>query len=119
MLARATYEGRPGHPVLLGRAHWDGVIEAATGDQGARGYLAGRDDVEPVECGDLATGLDVDEVTSADQRTWNVLVTRDPAYQGLLTKTILMWCVPDRRPLNLITLRPPLSQVRLIIRLPS
>jgi len=61
VLARATFEGRPGHPVLLGRAHWDGVIDAATGDQGARGYLAGHDDVEPVECGDLATGLDVDE----------------------------------------------------------
>ena len=36
VLARATYDGRPGHPVLLGRAHWAGVVEAATGDQGAR-----------------------------------------------------------------------------------
>ena len=60
VLARATYEGRPGHPVLLGRAHWPGVVESATGDRGARDYL-GTHDVEPVECGDLATGLDVDE----------------------------------------------------------
>ncbi len=58
-LARATYEGRPGHPVLLGRAHWTGVIEEADGDRGARGYLASHD-VVPVECGDLATGHDVD-----------------------------------------------------------
>ncbi len=61
VLARASYHGRPGHPVLLGRCHWEAVIEAASGDQGARAYLHGRDDVEPVECGDLATGLDVDE----------------------------------------------------------
>jgi CTP:molybdopterin cytidylyltransferase MocA len=58
-LARATYDGRPGHPVLLGRDHWPGVIETAVGDQGARSYLAGRD-VTLVECGDLATGRDMD-----------------------------------------------------------
>jgi CTP:molybdopterin cytidylyltransferase MocA len=58
-LARATYAGRPGHPVLLGRDHWPGVIESAVGDQGARAYLADRD-VTLVECGDLATGNDVD-----------------------------------------------------------
>ncbi len=60
VLARATYAGRPGHPVLLGRTHWAGVVDTATGDRGARDYLATHD-VEPVECGDLATGLDVDE----------------------------------------------------------
>jgi CTP:molybdopterin cytidylyltransferase MocA len=58
-LARASYDGRPGHPVLLGRDHWPGVFETAVGDQGARAYLAGRD-VTLVECGDLATGRDVD-----------------------------------------------------------
>ncbi|HEY3527862.1 MAG TPA: nucleotidyltransferase family protein [Nocardioides sp.] len=58
-LARATYDGRPGHPVLLGRDHWAGVAETAVGDQGARTYLASRD-VTSVECGDLATGRDVD-----------------------------------------------------------
>jgi CTP:molybdopterin cytidylyltransferase MocA len=58
-LARATYDGRPGHPVLLGRDHWRGVVETAVGDQGARAYLADRD-VTLVECGDLATGRDVD-----------------------------------------------------------
>jgi CTP:molybdopterin cytidylyltransferase MocA len=58
-LARASYEGVPGHPVLLGREHWPGVLESAQGDQGARSYLA-RHEVELVECGDLATGRDVD-----------------------------------------------------------
>jgi CTP:molybdopterin cytidylyltransferase MocA len=58
-LARATYDGRPGHPVLIGRDHWAGVLETVSGDAGARGYLA-RHPVTPVECGDLATGRDVD-----------------------------------------------------------
>jgi len=58
-LARAAYNGVPGHPVLIGRDHWAGVIEAAVGDQGARGYLKTHD-VRLVECGDLAGGNDVD-----------------------------------------------------------
>jgi CTP:molybdopterin cytidylyltransferase MocA len=58
-LARASYEGVPGHPVFLGRDHWAGVLETARGEQGARAYLASRD-VVLVECGDLATGRDVD-----------------------------------------------------------
>src|SRR5262249_41513092 len=37
-LARAAYDGRPGHPVLLGRDHWAGAAAAAVGDQGARAY---------------------------------------------------------------------------------
>jgi CTP:molybdopterin cytidylyltransferase MocA len=60
-LARATYDGTPGHPVLLGRDHWAGVLESAVGDQGARAYLAPRD-VTLVECGDLASGQDVDSI---------------------------------------------------------
>ena len=58
-LARAAYDGRPGHPVLLGRDHWAGVVGTAVGDQGARAYLAPRE-VDLVECGDLASGHDVD-----------------------------------------------------------
>lgn len=58
-LRRAAYDGVPGHPVLLGRDHWSGVAETAVGDRGARAYLVDRD-VELVECGDLATGRDVD-----------------------------------------------------------
>lgn len=58
-LARAAYGGNPGHPVLIGRDHWAAVAESATGDSGARDYLS-RHDVRLVECGDLATGRDVD-----------------------------------------------------------
>lgn len=59
-LARAAYDGRPGHPVLLGRDHWAGILAAASGDVGARNYLRGRDDVILVESGDLASGADID-----------------------------------------------------------
>ncbi len=58
-LARATYDGRPGHPVLIGADHVAGIIASATGDRGARDYLAAHPHDE-VECGDLATGVDVD-----------------------------------------------------------
>jgi len=58
-LARAAYDGRPGHPVLLGREHWAGILDSATGDHGARDYLRSHE-VALVECGDLATGHDVD-----------------------------------------------------------
>jgi nicotine blue oxidoreductase len=58
-LARASYDGRPGHPVLLGREHWGPVREQAHGDEGARGYLR-HHQVELVECGDIGSGDDVD-----------------------------------------------------------
>ncbi len=58
-LARASYEGAIGHPVLIGRSHWAGVVASARGDRGARDYLAAND-VEVVECGDLGTGDDID-----------------------------------------------------------
>ena len=59
VLARAAYDGRPGHPVLIGRDHWAAVTATAVGDAGARDHLAAAD-VTLVECGDLATGHDVD-----------------------------------------------------------
>ena len=104
-LARATYDGTPGHPVLLGREHWTGVTESARGDQGARdrprhtrrgACRVWRSGHGP-RCRPWRDG----------QRTVNVLVTRQPANQGVLTNTILMLCVPRRIPLNRITLRPP------------
>ena len=58
-LAVATYDGVRGHPVLLGREHWAGVIETATGDEGARRYLAGRA-VTEVDCTGLADPTDLD-----------------------------------------------------------
>ncbi|WP_418155242.1 nucleotidyltransferase family protein [Actinoalloteichus caeruleus] len=58
-LAVATYQGRRGHPVLIGRAHWAGVARSAAGDTGARPYLARRK-VTLVECGDVGDPVDVD-----------------------------------------------------------
>lgn len=58
-LARASYAGQPGHPVVIGRDHWVAVADSVAGDQGARDYLASHGVVD-VECGDLATGLDRD-----------------------------------------------------------
>jgi CTP:molybdopterin cytidylyltransferase MocA len=58
-LAVATYDGVRGHPVLLGREHWAGVAETATGDEGARRYLAGRA-VTEVDCTGLADPTDLD-----------------------------------------------------------
>ena len=63
-LIRTAYDGRPGHPVVLGREHWFGVRAAAVGDLGARDYLAHHAVVQ-VECGDLATGRDVDRPAPA------------------------------------------------------
>jgi CTP:molybdopterin cytidylyltransferase MocA len=58
-LAVATYDGVRGHPVLLGRDHWTGVVETATGDEGARRYLAAHE-VTEVDCTGLADPLDLD-----------------------------------------------------------
>ncbi|HSU00059.1 MAG TPA: nucleotidyltransferase family protein [Geodermatophilus sp.] len=58
-LATATYDGVRGHPVLLGREHWAGVAATATGDEGARRYLAGRA-VTEVDCTGLADPTDLD-----------------------------------------------------------
>ncbi|HXR72339.1 nucleotidyltransferase family protein [Actinocrinis sp.] len=39
-LAAASYGGRRGHPVLLGREHWSAAAREAAGDVGARAFLA-------------------------------------------------------------------------------
>ncbi|HEY0497062.1 MAG TPA: nucleotidyltransferase family protein [Kutzneria sp.] len=58
-LAAATYAGKRGHPVLIGREHWQGVHALAQGDAGARAYLKGHE-VTEVPCEDVADGHDVD-----------------------------------------------------------
>ena len=63
-LARAAFHGVPGHPVLLGRRHWAGVIESALGDVGARDYFAAHPPIT-VECGDIGSGEDVDTADPA------------------------------------------------------
>lgn len=58
-LAAAAYDGQRGHPVVIGREHFDGVSAAAVGDRGARDYLT-VNDVALVEVGDVATADDLD-----------------------------------------------------------
>lgn len=58
-LARATYGGRPGHPVLVGRSHWRPLADAARGDAGAGPYLRAHGAVA-IDCTDLGGGDDVD-----------------------------------------------------------
>ncbi len=58
-LVMGGYGERRGHPVLLGREHWAGVIETATGDSGARAYLKTHA-VRVVPVGDVADDLDLD-----------------------------------------------------------
>ncbi|MBF4550798.1 nucleotidyltransferase family protein [Pseudoclavibacter sp. VKM Ac-2888] len=60
VLARATYRGEPGHPVLIGRTHWAALASTLDGDRGAGRYLAEQGAVV-VECGDLWHGRDIDE----------------------------------------------------------
>ena len=50
---------RAGHPVLIGRNHWIGVLDSAVGDQGARTYLSSQR-VRRIEIGDIADGTDID-----------------------------------------------------------
>ncbi|CAN5341243.1 nucleotidyltransferase family protein [soil metagenome] len=58
-LRRAVFDGRPGHPVLVGRDHWDALAGTLGGDTGAQVYLR-EHGVELVECSDLWDGADVD-----------------------------------------------------------
>ena len=58
-LRQAVFSGRPGHPVVIGRAHWAALADSVTGDVGARPYLVAHG-VRLVDCSDLGSGVDVD-----------------------------------------------------------
>jgi molybdenum cofactor cytidylyltransferase/nicotine blue oxidoreductase len=58
-LAVATYDGVRGHPVLIGREHWAGVLTSLAGDEGARRYLAEHEATE-IDCTGLADPADLD-----------------------------------------------------------
>jgi CTP:molybdopterin cytidylyltransferase MocA len=61
-LRTATYEGRRGHPVVLGRDRWSGVAALASADVGARAYLvAHASELVTVPCEDVADDADIDE----------------------------------------------------------
>lgn len=60
-LARAVYDGRPGHPVVINRRYVPPLLEELDDGAGAAGFLQGRPELVEVECADLATGRDTDE----------------------------------------------------------
>jgi CTP:molybdopterin cytidylyltransferase MocA len=60
VLARATFCGMPGHPVLIGYDHLQSIMVDLAPGRGAKEYLA-RHGADGVECGDLATGRDRDQ----------------------------------------------------------
>ena len=55
---RPRFEGRPGNPVLWGRAYFD-LLERLTGDEGGRAAL-GDARVEFLDCDDPGIAIDVD-----------------------------------------------------------
>ncbi|SDJ99503.1 molybdenum cofactor cytidylyltransferase [Cryobacterium psychrotolerans] len=59
-LRQAGFDGRPGHPVVIGRRHWAPLGERLAGDTGARPYLV-EHGVRMIDCADLGTGADVDD----------------------------------------------------------
>jgi len=60
-VAVASYDGKPRNPVLIGREHWEAVIEMAVGDTGARPFLRAHPElVTLVECGDIGDPFDID-----------------------------------------------------------
>jgi CTP:molybdopterin cytidylyltransferase MocA len=59
-LRRASYDGRPGHPVVIGRDHWVAASAAADGDRGAGRYLRDQG-AESVDLSELWDGADDDD----------------------------------------------------------
>ena len=67
VLAAAAYEGKRGHPVLLGRAHWSALRPTLNGDVGARAYLQEhRDELILIPCEALADPRDLDRPEDLD-----------------------------------------------------
>ncbi|WP_149184682.1 nucleotidyltransferase family protein [Streptomyces sp. TRM49041] len=64
-LVSASYDGKRGHPVLLGADRWVEVAASAEGDRGARAYLRAHEaEITLVPCSDVAEPYDID--TAAD-----------------------------------------------------
>lgn len=70
---RATYDGKPGHPVLI-KSELFAEVQQLHGDVGARELLAGVGTLE-VECGHLCRPDDVDE--PEDLRRISAIVGRE------------------------------------------
>jgi len=61
ILAAAAYDGRRGHPVLIGRDHWPELRATLSADEGARRFLhEHRNEVILVPCDTVADPRDLD-----------------------------------------------------------
>lgn len=58
--SQAFYDGRPGHPVVLGPVHLE-AVRRLSGDRGARGLLAGGRRIELGGLGDIGRDVDTTE----------------------------------------------------------
>jgi molybdenum cofactor cytidylyltransferase/nicotine blue oxidoreductase len=89
-LVCATYGGRRGHPMLLGRAHWSGISTLAKVDVGARPYLLARSgQVLDVTCDGVASDDDIDTPEAA--AAWGITLPGDapkatPAAHGAVDR---------------------------------
>ena len=72
----ATYDGKRGHPVLIGRSHFDEAMHL-TGDEGARSLLAAHDVVE-VACDGEVFALTAPLVYRILPRALKVVVPKPP-----------------------------------------
>lgn len=58
-LVAAQYQGKQGHPVLIGEQHWSALMQQLNGDSGARQYLREQAALL-IPLDDLASGEDLD-----------------------------------------------------------
>lgn len=59
-LVQARYGDRPGHPVKIGKEHWQPLIDVVANDSGARDYLAASPDRTFIDVSDICDDTDLD-----------------------------------------------------------
>lgn len=63
--ARAVFEGRPGHPVVLPQRYVEELLNVLDDGTGAGRFLRAFPDLQRIECSDLASGHDIDVQATA------------------------------------------------------
>jgi CTP:molybdopterin cytidylyltransferase MocA len=103
-LVVATYGGKQRNPVGIARPLWQDVAAQASGDVGARAFIAGHADlVTEVECGDVADPADID--TADDLRAHRGRRTGSARFEQLA------WSETPMGPVSLRRRRHPSLQV--------
>jgi len=99
-LVVATYDGKIGHPTLIGRAHWEPIASSVKGDVGARQYFKGRSDLKRVPCDGLGSPADLDtpEQLAARRRKYIPAdIVRAEVTNDVVSVSYLEILVQDRR----------------------